>query len=121
MTYSPGGPGAAVSAQIRSVARGDPGQPNVREFYLRETASCRCGSHLGAGDSGFEVLGVPSSGREIFDGRTFCSVRCIRAFCLESLEALDVLDTPRSRSVVTDLHDVYQGLAEAFAKILLSS
>ena len=51
----------------------------------------------------------------------FCSVKCIRAFCLESLETLDGLDTKQSKTVVTDIHELYQGLAESFAKILLET
>ena len=57
----------------------------------------------------------------IFEDRTFCSVKCIRAFCLESLEELDALDTVESEKIVTDLHQVYRGLAETFANIVLST
>jgi hypothetical protein len=67
------------------------------------------------------VDGLPAPDRAIFDNRVFCSVRCLRAFCLESLEALDALDTNESKTIVTDLHEVYQSLAENFANILLNS
>ncbi|MGD0250957.1 MAG: hypothetical protein ABSB97_08770 [Thermoplasmata archaeon] len=48
----------------------------------------------------------------------FCSYRCIRAFCLESLEILDALDTPDSRIMATDLHDIHRWVAEILATVL---
>jgi len=64
------------------------------------------------------VDGLPESAAELFRDRSFCSVRCLRAFCLESLETLDSLDTRQARDVVTDLHELYQAMAQAFAQIL---
>ncbi len=94
------------------------GAPAIFETSGREAFVCRCGTHLAPGDPLFLVEGVPADVREVFEGRAFCSVRCIRAFCLEALEALEALDTPKSRAVVTDLHDLYQALAMAFVQIL---
>ncbi len=45
-------------------------------------------------------------------------MRCLRAFSLESLETLDGLDTPEARDVVSDLHELYQAMAQTFAQIL---
>lgn len=95
--------------------------PRVRESPSPTSGICRCGTRVPAGVTGAEVQGLPPSVQELFTQRTFCSVKCVRAFCLESLEALDALDTPSSHSVVTDLHFVYQDLAVAFSKIILET
>lgn len=110
-----------MPSAARHVPRAEPGTPRVHETSLRGPTVCRCGTHLAPGVALFEVDGVPASAVEIFEGRVFCSVRCIRAFCLESLETVDSLDTSKSKAVVSDLHEFYQGLAETFAKILLAS
>jgi len=60
----------------------------------------------------FGVTFIPPSLEDLFRGGMFCSVGCIRAFCLESLEILDAVDTPNSKSMVTDLHEVHRGLSE---------
>ncbi|MGA7860547.1 MAG: hypothetical protein WCB19_01650 [Thermoplasmata archaeon] len=64
------------------------------------------------------VESLPESAAELFRDRSFCSVRCLRAFSLESLETLDGLDTPEARDVVSDLHELYQAMAQTFAQIL---
>ncbi|HTT45051.1 MAG TPA: hypothetical protein VMH38_03420 [Thermoplasmata archaeon] len=60
---------------------------------------------------------VPPSLEDLFRGGVFCSVRCIRAFCLEILEMLEALDTPNSKAMVTDLREVHRELAETLATI----
>jgi hypothetical protein len=65
----------------------------------------------------FGVTTIPRSLGDLFRGGVFCSVGCIRAFCLESLEILEALDTPNSKSMVTDLHEVHRGIAETLAAI----
>lgn len=64
------------------------------------------------------VEALSSTFEVLFRGQVFCSPRCIRQFCLESLETLDALDTPESASTVTDVHEMYAGVAELFAAIL---
>jgi len=96
-------------------------QVRIRTAPVKEPAVCRCGLRLAAGTHAVVLEDIPVSGRPIFENRTFCSVRCVRAFCLEALEALDALDTKESKALVSDIHEVYQALAEAFAKILLET
>jgi hypothetical protein len=55
---------------------------------------------------------------ELFRERTFCSARCIRAYCLETLETLDSLETIESQVIVLDLHAVVQALAKVYAQIV---
>jgi hypothetical protein len=64
------------------------------------------------------VATLSRSTEDLFRDQVFCSVTCLRAFCLETLEILDALDTPGSGAVVSDLHELYQGLAETLATIL---
>ncbi len=84
-------------------------------------ATCGCGTRIPTGGTAFHISTDSSSSRPLFQGRVFCSPRCIRLFLLESLETIDALDTPASRSVVTDLHELYLGVAETYAAVLGSS
>ena len=65
----------------------------------------------------FGITTVPSALKDLFRGGVFCSVRCIRAFCLETLEMLEALGTPNSQSMVTDLYEVHRELAQTLATI----
>jgi len=85
------------------------------------SATCRCGVRIPSGGTVYRISTDSSTSHALFDGQLFCSPRCIRLFLLESLETLDALDTPASRSVVTDLHELYQGVAETYAAVLGSS
>jgi len=78
---------------------------------------CRCGTRIPAGGTVFGVTVVPPSLEDLFRGGVFCSVECIRAFCLETLEILQALDTPNSKSMVTDLREVHRELEETLATI----
>ena len=65
----------------------------------------------------FGIMDVPPSLKDLLRGGVFCSVRCIRAFCLETLEMLEAIDTPNSRLMVTDLHEVHRELSETLATL----
>lgn len=78
---------------------------------------CRCGTRIPAGGTVFGVTFIPPSLEDLFRGGVFCSVGCIRAFCLESLEILEALDNPNSKSMVTDLHEIHRGVAETLARL----
>jgi hypothetical protein len=54
----------------------------------------------------------------MFRDAVFCSPKCIRAFCLESLEMLDSLDTPDAKATVTDLHELTVEVATTLVSIL---
>jgi len=81
---------------------------------------CRCGIRVAPGGMVFRVAPVSSYSETLFHDQVFCSPRCIRVFCLESLETLDALDTADSTTIVTDIHELYRGVAETFAAILSS-
>jgi hypothetical protein len=66
----------------------------------------------------FGVSTVSSSSEDFFRDQVFCSVRCIGAFCLESLEVLELLDTPRARATVSDLHELHREVAETLAQVV---
>jgi hypothetical protein len=90
----------------------------VREFSTPGPAGCRCGKRIAPGGTVVRVEDLPQPAAELFREQSFCSVRCLRAFCLESLETLNALDTPESGALVSDLHDLYLAMAAAFAQIL---
>lgn len=78
---------------------------------------CRCGVRIVPGGKVLRVEALSSTFELLFRGQVFCSPRCIRQFCLESLETLDAIDTPESASTVIDVHEMYAGVAELFAAV----
>jgi len=80
--------------------------------------TCRCGARMLPGATEVRVVPDSPASELLFQNQVFCSLRCLRAFCLESIETLDALDTPSSADVVTDLHELYRGVAQAFAETL---
>lgn len=93
----------------------------VHENPSPRSVICRCGVRIPAGGTAVHVERLPLAAEELFRDRRFCSVRCLRAFCLESLETLDGLDTLKAKAVVSDLHTVYRGVAELFAQVLIDT
>jgi hypothetical protein len=79
---------------------------------------CRCGARVPRGGEVVGISSVPASLESVFRGAIFCSPKCARAFCLESLEVLDSLDTPASKAMVSDLHELYVGIARTLVMIL---
>lgn len=88
---------------------------------LQSTATgprrCRCGTWVGRGDRMYQITPDSSFSGHLFDGQVFCSGRCVRAFCLESLETMDAIDTPAATMVVSDLHDAHQELVDTLAAL----
>lgn len=89
-------------------------------FLTRATTSvrCRCGTRVPSGDTVFGLLDVPPSLESLFRPGLFCSVMCIGASCRESLEVLDAIDTPESRAMVSDLHELHRRIAEILTALL---
>jgi hypothetical protein len=97
----------------------------VSAAFIVESATstpekCRCGVRIDPGQKLLRVGSVSQTSDILFRGQVFCSARCLRQFCLESLETLDGLDTPESSAIVSDFHDFYAGLAEIFSATLNS-
>ena len=76
---------------------------------------CRCGTRIPVGGAVFGVTTISRHSEDLFRNQAFCSVRCVQAFCLESLELLESLDTPASKAVVTDLHELHRDVVMALA------
>jgi hypothetical protein len=87
----------------------------IVESSTSKVEKCRCGTRLGPGQKRLHVESLSSASDSLFRDQTFCSPRCIRQFCLESLETLDGLDTPESSAIVADFHEFYTGLVELSA------
>ena len=79
---------------------------------------CRCGARVPRGGEVVGITSVPPSLESVFHGAIFCSPGCARAFCLESLEILDALDTPAARAMVTDLHELSLWIAQTLVRLL---
>jgi hypothetical protein len=69
----------------------------------------------------YRIVSLPDSQESLFQDWVFCSRKCLRAFCLETLETLAALDTPASRLLVSDLHDVSEELAQTISTMLSQS
>jgi hypothetical protein len=78
---------------------------------------CRCGTHVPPGEEIVSLSTVPRSLASIFRGGVFCSPKCLRAFCLETFEIVDALDTPAATAMVTDLHELYRAISSTLARI----
>ncbi len=96
-----------------------PGRPLIQTITPL-SVKCRCGTHVSPGGQIISLASVPGSLRSIFRGGVFCSSKCVRAFCLESLEIVDALDSPAASEMVTDLHDLYRAIALMLASTLES-
>lgn len=92
--------------------------PAIVSVVESEPDTCRCGTKLTAGSPRLRILGLPRSVEEVFEGREFCSGRCVRAYFLEAMELLDSLYSKEATGMVSDLHLVFQALAQSFAEVL---
>lgn len=92
--------------------------PTIRERTSDGPIACRCGTRIPKGGRHLEVGGLPPSAGGLFRGLGFCSLGCIRAFYLETLSALEGLDSPSAETMVSDLRETYIHLASSFAKML---
>lgn len=94
------------------------GDPPFFRSTISVPVQCRCGTLIPNGGTAFGVTAASPSSEELFRDQLFCSVRCIGAFCLESLEVLDPLDTPASEAVVSDLHELHREVLETLASAM---
>lgn len=90
----------------------------IVESETTQPEKCRCGVRIAPGQKLLRVESVSLTSDLLFRGQVFCSARCLRQFCLESMETLDGLDTPESNAVVADFHEFYTGLTEIFSAAL---
>jgi hypothetical protein len=90
----------------------------IHEYPSPGVTVCRCGTRIGEREIMVRVQNLPDPAAQMFRDQGFCSVRCLRAYCLESLEALDAMDTPEARAIVSDIHALHQAVAVTFAEIL---
>lgn len=94
-------------------------EPPILKSETSLSVQCRCcGVRIPAGGAVFVITTVPASLEYVFRGGIFCSEKCIRAFCRESLEILDVLDAPSSKAMVIDLHEPHREVAKTLVTVL---
>jgi hypothetical protein len=80
-------------------------------------STCRCGVHLIAGRRGFTACPGSETLRPIFSHERFCSLLCLRAFALETLEDLVRCPRPESQNQWWDLRELVLDLAEVWAAL----
>ena len=93
---------------------GDEIETHITQWSSTAEQVCRCGTRIAPGT---RVIGVVDSSPTIsgmLDGLAFCSLRCIRAWFLETLNELDALATPENERIVFDLRSAFVELALAF-------
>jgi len=96
----------------------EPVETRVVSWFSAQEQVCRCGRRISPGSPIFGVEDWHSSVTRLLNGRPFCSVSCIRAWFLESLSELDVLDTTENEALVTDLRSVFVDIAFAFVELM---
>ncbi len=94
------------------------GGPRISNSETAASVQCRCGTRVPPGGQVFEVTALPASLEGMFRGTIFCSRKCVRTFCLESLELLDSLDTEDAKATVTDLHELNMEVAMTLVAVL---
>ncbi len=104
---------------------GDPVRPHspMKAPILKSETSlsvkCRfCNTTIPTGGAVYTITTVPPSLEYVFRGGIFCSEKCIRGFCLESLEILDTLATLSPKAMVTDLHEPRLGATQTLVSVL---
>lgn len=90
----------------------------IFKFDTTLSVRCRCGVQVPRGGEIVGFTTVPQSLQSLFRGAVFCSPKCVRAFCLESLEIIESVDTPDSKAMVSDLHELYRGIAETLVLMI---
>jgi hypothetical protein len=68
---------------------------------------CRCGQRLPERTPCFAFEGIPAALTGLLEGQEFCSVGCVRAYLLETME---VLEGQASPEIISDVHSVYSYL-----------
>ena len=92
--------------------------PRIVLGYVAHPGTCRCGMAIPLDWVVYRVGGLPEAEMALFRDQVFCSARCLHAFCLETLETLEALDTPRSRELVSDLREFRLALSQDLATVL---
>jgi len=64
-------------------------KPRLASRVAIGTERCRCGTPLSPGSPAYTLEGVPDLVASLVLGRTFCSVGCVRAFLLETMETFE--------------------------------
>jgi hypothetical protein len=77
----------------------------------------RCGVFVPADGTAFRITYAPPCLEILLRRRVFCSVACIRAICLESIEILDSLDNPDSGLIAQQLQAFSDSLVGIVAAI----
>ncbi len=86
--------------------------------YAAHPGICRCGTLIPPDWVVYRVDNLPEAQVALFRHQVFCSERCLHAYCLETLETLEALDTPVSRKLVNDLREFRTALSQNLATIL---
>ena len=92
-----------VAAHFRDPAA----KPRLTQQFTARAGRCRCGTRLVTGAAHWVIENTPASLTPLIYGTAFCSLRCTRAFLLESMETVDALDRPNAARLVTDLRETY--------------
>lgn len=92
-------------------------EPPIVQACALSAAQCRCGVRAPAGGIVFRISTVPQSLEFLLGEVTFCSVRCIRQFCLEAIETLDSLDQPGAERIIRDLHEIHSEITKLLAAV----
>lgn len=100
----------------------DPRTRTDRSHVVRREATiparCTCGTPIKPGAREYTLTALPDSVESIFRGVSFCSPKCLRTFCLNSLETLDAIDLPSAPRIVTDLHELMVGVTTILVAVL---
>lgn len=72
---------------------------------------CRCGTRPAAGAPVWKLVDLPGPLTPTLRDHSFCSLECVRA---EFLESLEFLETKHPRGVVADMEDLRKGFSQLY-------
>ena len=93
-------------------------QARIALGYVAHSGICRCGTLIPLDWVVYRVDSLPDGPTDLFRDLVFCSERCLRAYCLETIETLEALDTPESQRLVSDLREFRIALSRSLQTIL---
>jgi hypothetical protein len=87
----------------------------LRERESERDDRCRCGRPIRVGEAAWRFVDPPESVASLLSEERFCSILCVRASLLESLE---LFETSAAAAVVQDVSDVLGELRRLYLRVV---
>jgi hypothetical protein len=99
----------AYSHLIEKAIQGG-GTASIDSRIVCQSVSCRCGNAIIAGTRHLVIRNVDEMLSATLGIQSFCSLNCVRAYLLETIEMQDSIGSPESEELAIELHAVLKGI-----------